>query len=272
MHRALITGGTSGIGAAFAREFAKRRVDLVLVARNADRLSRFAQDLRTRYDIDVEEMVCDLEVEAERDRVAARLTQESIEHPAVDILVNNAGFSVRSDILGDDLSLHDSGIEVMIKAVLHLSNAAGRAMARRGTGWIINVNSVSGYLPQNNYSAIKSWGNTYTEALAVRLAGSGVHVTSLQPGWVRTEFHERPGISGSSIPDFLWLSPERLVKECLDDVARGKLISVPSKRFKVLAFLARTAPRNIMHSIAAWFTKRRDKEKPLSKAPKKGTK
>ena len=69
MHRALITGGTSGIGAAFAREFAKRRVDLVLVARNADRLSRFAQDLRTRYDIDVEEMVCDLEVAADRDRV-----------------------------------------------------------------------------------------------------------------------------------------------------------------------------------------------------------
>ena len=186
--------------------------------------------------------------------------------------MNNAGFSVRSDILGEDLSLHDSGIDVMIRAVLHLSNAAGRAMARRGKGWIINVNSVSGYLPQNNYSAIKAWGNTYTEALAVRLAGSGVHVTSLQPGWVRTEFHERAGISGSSIPDFLWLSPERLVRECLQDVARGKLISVPSKRFKVLAFLARIAPRNIMHSIAAWFTKRRNSEKPLSQSATKGSK
>ena len=269
MHRALITGGTSGIGAAFAREFAKRRVDLVLVARNADRLSRFAQDLRSRYDIDVEEMVCALE---DRDRVEARLAQESSEYPAVDILVNNAGFSVRSDILGEDLSLHDSGIDVMIRAVLHFSNAAGRAMARRGKGWIINVNSVSGYLPQNNYSAIKAWGNTYTEALAVRLAGSGVHVTSLQPGWVRTEFHQRAGISGSSIPDFLWLSPERLVRECLQDVARGKLISVPSKRFKVLALLARIAPRNIMHSIAAWFTKRRNSEKPLSQSATKGSK
>ena len=265
MHRALITGGTSGIGAAFAREFAKRRVDLVLV-------SRFAQDIRTRYGVDVEEMVCDLEKQADRERVEARLSEESASRPAIDILVNNAGFSVRSDILGDDLSLHDSGIEVMIKAVLHLSNAAGRAMARRGQGWIINVNSVSGYLPQNNYSAIKSWGNTYTEALAVRLARSGVHVTSLQPGWVRTEFHERAGISGSSIPDFLWLSPERLVKECLDDVARGKLISVPSKRFKVLALLARIAPRGAMHSIAAWFTKRRDSEKPLPKPSSKGNK
>ena len=272
MHRALITGGTSGIGAAFAREFAKRRVDLVLVARNADRLSRFAQDLRSRYDIDVEEMVCDLEVVADRDRVEARLAQESSEYPAVDILVNNAGFSVRSDILGEDLSRHDSGIEVMIRAVLHLSNAAGRAMARRGKGWIINVNSVSGYLPQNHYSAIKAWGNTYTEALAVRLAGSGVQVPSLQPGWVRTEFHQRAGSSGSSIPDFLWLSPERLVRECLQDVARGKLISVPSKRFKVLAFLARIAPRNIMHSIAAWFTKRRNSEKPLSQSATKGSK
>ena len=272
MHRALITGGTSGIGAAFAREFAKRRVDLVLVARNADRLSRFAQDLRSRYDIDVEEMVCDLEVVADRDRVEARLAQESSEYPAVDILVNNAGFSVRSDILGEDLSLHDSGIDGMIRAVLHFSNAAGRAMARRGKGWIINVNSGSGYLPQNNYSAIKAWGNTYTEALAVRLAGSGVQVTSLQPGWVRTEFHQRAGISGSSIPDFLWLSPERLVRECLQDVARGKLISVPSKRFKVLAFLARIAPRNIMHSIAAWFTKRRNSEKPLSQSATKGSK
>lgn len=138
-------------------------------------------------------------------------------------------------------------------------------MSRRGKGWIINVNSVSGYLPQNNYSAIKSWGLTFTESLAVRLAGSGVQVTSLAPGWVRTEFHQRAGISGSSIPDFLWLKPEDLVEECLRDVALGRNVSIPSFRFKVLAFLARIAPRRILHNVAAWFTARRNREKPAPK-------
>lgn len=261
MSRALITGGTSGIGAAFSKAFAKRGMDLVIVARDAERLASFAESIESHYGVSVETVVADLVHREDQQRVADRLAEDTAEHPAIDVLVNNAGFSVRSDILGKDISLHDAGFEVMIRAVFFLSNAAGRAMAARGKGWIINVNSVSGHLPQNNYSAIKAWALNYTEALSVRLAGSGVHVASLEPGWVRTEFHKRAGISGSSIPDFLWLRPEYLVDECLKDVARGKTISIPSGRFKLLAFLARVAPRSILHRVSAWFTARRNREK-----------
>lgn len=261
MHRALITGGTSGIGAAFSKAFAERGVHLVIVARDAERLESFAHNIRTSYGVEVETLRADLQYRDDLERVKERVSQNTPEKQEIDILVNNAGFSVRTDILGEDVDLHDAAFEVMIRGVFHLSNVAGRAFSARGRGWIINVNSVSGHLPQNNYSAIKAWGLNFTEALAVRLAGSGVRVTSLEPGWVRTEFHSRAGVKGSSIPDFLWLNADKLVEECLRDVAKGKVISIPSGRFQVLAFLARIAPRPILHSVSAWFTARRNREK-----------
>lgn len=261
MHRALVTGGTSGIGAAFSEAFARRGVDLVIVARDRERLESFAASIRERFGVQVETFPADLTLRDDQARVVRRIETDTAEQPAIDTLVNNAGFSVRTDILGDDLSLHDAGFEVMVRAVLYLSGAAGRTFAARGRGWIINVTSTSAFVPQNNYSAIKAWAQTYTEALAVRLAGTGVQVTALAPGWVRTEFHQRAGIKGSSIPGFLWLKPERLVEECLRDVARGKVLSVPSKRFKLIVALARLAPRSLIHWVSAKLTARRNREK-----------
>ncbi len=102
-------------------------------------------------------------------------------------------------------------------------------MTKRGRGWIITVCSVSSGLTQNNYTAIKAWALNYSESLAVETAGTGVTVTALVPGWVRTEFHARAGIAGTSIPDVLWLDPDDLVEECLRDVARGRTVSVPCR-------------------------------------------
>jgi hypothetical protein len=94
------------------------------------------------------------------------------------------------------------------------------------------------------YSALKTWVSAYTESLAVELRDSGVTVTVLAPGWVRTEFHGRADIGTSKIPGFLWLDADALVAECLRDVQRGKVVSIPSRRYKVLIFLARHAPRS----------------------------
>ena len=112
-----------------------------------------------------------------------------------------------------------------------------------------------------SYSAIKSFVTVYTEALANELRGSVVNVTALLPGWVRTEFHSRAGIKGSSIPGFLWLTPERLVEECLRDVARGRPVSIPSKRFQVLVALARVAPRAAIHRVSSVLSSRRSRER-----------
>ena len=258
MHRALITGGTAGIGAAFARAFAGRGTALVLVARNPERLDETAAQFRREYGVEVETLVADLSDREAQQRVADRL--ESSTDP-VDVFVNNAGFSVKSSLLEEDLSQHDLGFEVMIRAVLKLGGAAGRGMSARGRGWIINVGSVSALVTQNNYSAIKAWVGNYSESLGVQLAGTGVQVTALMPGWVRTEFHSRAGIKGSSIPGVLWLDADRLAEDCLRDVARGKPVSIPSKRWKLIAAVLRTTPRGIVATLSGVLSHRRSREK-----------
>ena len=258
MHRALITGGTAGIGAAFARAFAGRGTALVLVARNPERLAETAAQLRRDFDVEVETLVADLVDRDAQQRVADRL--ESSTDP-VDVFVNNAGFSVRAGLLDEDISAHDLGFEVMIRAVLKLGGAAGRGMRERGGGWIINVGSVSALVTQNNYSAIKAWVGNYSESLGVQLSGTGVQVTALMPGWVRTEFHTRAGIKGSSIPGPLWLDPDRLVEDCLRDVARGRPVSIPSTRWKLIAAVLRTTPRGLVARLSALLSHRRNREK-----------
>jgi uncharacterized protein len=238
MATALITGGTSGIGAEFARSYARRGYDLVLVARDSERLAEMAAELSS---VSVETMSADLSVREDVDRVAARL--DDPERP-IDILVNNAGFGMHISLLSRDLATMDRAFEVMVRAVLVLGGAAARSMTARGHGSIINVGSTAGYITMGAYSAIKAWVMSYTEGLAVELRGTGVTATALAPGWVHTEFHERAGIRKSSVPDALWLEAPKLVESAVRDAAKGKVISLPSLRYKVLIWLARHIPRS----------------------------
>ena len=247
MTTALVTGGTSGIGAAFARALAARGDDLVLVARNVDRLAEMATQLTEAHGIEVEVMSADLGNRDDVLRVAARL--QSTEQP-IDLLVSNAGFGVRARLLTEDIATHEHAIDVMIRAVLILGAAAGGTMKTRGRGTIINVASTAGFVTMGGYSAIKAWVVTYSEGLANELDGSGVQVTALCPGWVRTEFHERADIRTSKIPDQLWLDADRVVADCLADVERQKVISIPSKRYKVLILAARLAPRSAVRAVS----------------------
>jgi short-subunit dehydrogenase len=258
MATALVTGGTSGIGAAFARGLAARGDDLVLVARNAERLAETAGELQERYGVLVEVMTADLGVAADVEQVARRLA--STEHP-IDLLVNNAGFGVRAKLTAEDLSPHDYAIDVMIRAVLVLAGVAGRAMRIRGRGTIINVSSTAGFVTMGGYSAIKTWVTAYSEALATELSGTGVTVTALCPGWVHTEFHGRADIHTSGIPKPLWLDVDTVVSECLQDAAAHKVISIPSKRYQVLIFAARHAPRGAIRAVSAKLSSSRHSQR-----------
>jgi short-subunit dehydrogenase len=248
MATALITGGTSGIGASFARALAARGNDLVLVARNRDRLAETATELQDRYAVSVEVLPADLAVRGDVLRVIDRLTDA--ERP-IEMLINNAGFGIHTKLTAPDPAPHEHAISVMCEAVLLLGGAAGRVMAERGHGQIINVSSTAGFVLLGNYSAIKAWVTAFSESLAVELAGTGVTVTALLPGWVRTEFHERADLRTSKIPGPLWLDADRVVEECLVDVARGRAVSLPSKRYKVLIFFARHLPRRAIAAISA---------------------
>jgi hypothetical protein len=253
MATALVTGSTSGIGAAFARALADRGWDLVLVARDRSRLDSEAERHRA-LGRRVEVLRADLSDRADVARVAERL-----EDPArpVDLLVNNAGFSVRAPLLSTDQDAHDRAFEVMVRAVQVLSGAAGRAMTRRGRGRIVNVGSTAGRITMGAYSAIKAWVTVYTEGLANELEGTGVTAMALEPGWVRTEFHSRAGISGSSLPAALWLDADALVAAALRDLSRGRVVSTPSARYKALMFVARHAPRSGIRRVSRALTERR---------------
>ena len=250
MARALITGATAGIGNAFASELAARGYDLVLVARDLERLDAVAAELQQVHGIDAEVLRADLSVRDQVLAVAERL--EDPERP-VDLLVNNAGFGLHASLLdASKLDLHEQALDVMCLAMLILGGAAARAMKARGRGRIINVASTSGAIFTGNYSAIKAWARTWSTGLALELRGTGVTVTTLLPGWVRTEFHQRAGIKAHNLPDVVWIDADRLVKECLADAARGRLESVPTLKWKIALFIADHGPRGFIR----WFSRK----------------
>jgi uncharacterized protein len=244
MPTALITGGTSGIGAGFARAYAKRGIDLVLVARDTKRLAAMAGELSS---VSVETIVADLANRDDVTRVARRL--EDPKKP-VDILVNNAGFSHKVSLLSTDTAAFDSALDVMLRAVLVLGAAAARSMTARGHGSIINVGSTSGYLPTGAYSAIKAWVMSYTEGLSSELRGTGVTATVLAPGWVHTEFHDRGGVGKSAIPNALWLDADKLVASAIRDAERGAVVSIPSVRYKAIVWFVRRLPQSTTRWLA----------------------
>jgi short-subunit dehydrogenase len=252
---ALVTGGTSGIGAEFARQLAARGHDLILVARDTERLTAMAAELGTDGRT-VETITADLSTEKDTERVAARLRDAA---KPVDILVNNAGFGGLSKLVTPDIGEHDRAYAVMMRAVWMLSAAAAPGMKARGHGRIVNVGSTAGQLSMGAYSSIKAWVTTYSESLANELHGSGVTVTCLMPGWVRTEFHQRASIRSSSIPNSLWLDAEHLVQVSLRDMDRGRVISIPSVRYGLLSWLLRHLPRRTVRSVSRRISLSRSK-------------
>lgn len=257
MARALITGGSSGIGAAFAKALAVRGDDLTLVARDATRLEAVAATIRAAHGVDVEVVAADLAVRADVDRVAARLVDDA---RPIDMLVNNAGFGIGVRLTAEDLSAHEHAIDVMVRAVLILGGAAGRTMRARGHGAIVNVSSVAGMLAMGGYSAIKAWVTAYSESLATELGGTGVTVTALLPGWVRTEFHERAAINTTKLPGVAWVDVDALVADCLADVTKGRVLSVPTVRYRAVTGLLRHAPRSLVRTVSSAISSSRHKD------------
>ncbi|MGA4506783.1 SDR family NAD(P)-dependent oxidoreductase [Propionibacteriaceae bacterium G1746] len=248
MATALVTGATAGIGHAFVRHLAARGNDLVLVARDTERLEALKGDLEQQYGISAEVLPADLSLAADVTRVADRI--EDPERP-IDTLVNNAGFGLHASIMDrDSLPLHKRAYDVMMWAVLELSGAAGRAMSARGEGAIINVSSTSAWIMAGNYSAVKAYVLTLTESLAMELKDTGVRVTALCPGWVHTEFHDRANIKKTNLPDIVWVDVDVLVSEALKDSDKGRIVSIPTWKWKIAIAIATHGPKGFIR----WFS------------------
>lgn len=248
---ALVTGASAGLGASFVRRLAAEGRNLILVARDAERLEASAAQLRERYPIDVEVLPADLGTEDGCATVAARITAED---KPVDTLVNNAGVGLYQGFGQAALERELQMLDLNVRAVLVLSRAAAAAMAARGRGEIINISSVAGFLPRGRaatYAASKAWVTAFSEGIAALLKGKGVRVTVICPGFTHTEFHARAKADMSSTPSFLWLDADRVVADGLADARAGKVISVPSKRYRAIVTLVKLLPRPLVARLMA---------------------
>ncbi|GAA4566269.1 SDR family oxidoreductase [Micromonospora coerulea] len=246
--RALITGASAGIGAAFAHRLAADGWDLVLVARDPGRLDATAAELTGRYGRQVETISADLSTDDGCAAVERRLVAE----PAIELLVNNAGTSLNTPFLRSAVDDEARLLRLNVQAVLRLTHAVLGPMVERGHGTVINVSSVAGFgvvMPGSTYSASKAWVTNFSESIGRSVAPLGVRVMALCPGYTRTGYHERAGIDMSGTPRWLWLKADDVVAEGLRDLGKGKLVSVPTWKYKLAVAGLRHAPRRLLGGV-----------------------
>ncbi|MGW6498203.1 SDR family NAD(P)-dependent oxidoreductase [Nonomuraea angiospora] len=245
MPTALITGATSGLGAAFARRLAADGFSLVLVSRDEQRLSESAGQLKLRYGVDAEVLPADLATEEGLARVESRVAD------GVDLLVNNAGFGHPGRFLEVPVEDEVRMLKVHCEAVLRLTLAALPGMRERDRGAIVNVASVAAFFPRGTYSASKAWVVNFSESAASDVGNPRIKIMALCPGFVRTEFHQRASMDTSGIPGFLWLKADDVVRETMRDLALGKRVSVPDLRYKAIVAIGRLVPRGLQARVSS---------------------
>jgi len=239
MATALITGASSGLGAEFARQLAARGAGLVLVARDRAALDEVADQIRAAHGVDVEVLAADL-----LDAEALAVVEERLAAGGVDVLVNNAGFGL--DLAFEKNAVDDEvrHLRLHVEAAMRLMHAALPAMLERGSGRIVNVASVAGFVPRGTYGAVKGWLISFSRWANVVYRPRGVTVTAVCPGFVHTDFHARLGLpqGQEGVPNGMWLDAATVVREGLRDAARGRSVSVPSWRYKMLVGASRLLP------------------------------
>lgn len=239
---ALITGATAGMGYEFARQLAEKKIDVVLVARDAVRLATLAGELQSEFGVSTEIIVADLQSEEGLSLVEARTS--SPENP-IDILVNNAGYGLRKSFEDNTIESELDHLNLLVTVPLRLSHAALAQQLPRHTGTIINLASVAGFTPRGTYGAAKAWVLNFSRWANIYYKPLGIRVTAIAPGFVHTEFHDRMMVSKATVPSFMWLNAEHVVRIGLRDVAHGNAVSVPSLRYKIVVFLVRVLPTRV---------------------------
>lgn len=246
MATAIVTGASAGIGAAFVSRLARERYDLVLVARDEARLAALAKETEAAYGVRAEVLPADLSTEEGVARVEARAARDD-----VTLLVNNAGFGHRGRFLEVPVEDEVTMLRVHVDAVLRLTTAAARGMVERGRGDVVNVASVAAFFPRGTYGASKAWVVSFSEAVRQDLAGTGVRVLALCPGFTHTEFHDRAGMDMGGLSELLWLDADDVVAAGLRDLRAGKAVSVPGWQYKAIVGVGRLVPRGLASRVAS---------------------
>jgi short-subunit dehydrogenase len=249
---ALVTGASSGIGAAIAREYARRGVPLILTARRTDRLEALAATLRPQVEVVV--LAVDL-----ADPAAPAILQTQIAERGLHVahLVNNAGYGVPGRYLSSDWKTHADFLQVMVVAVSELTHRFLPAMEAAGHGRILNIASLAGLVPASAghtlYGAAKSFMIRFSESLALEVAERGVHVCALCPGFTYTEFHDVNGMRErvSKLPKLLWLDADSVARLGVEAVERGRTRCVTGGANRLIAGLSKYLPDGLARALVA---------------------
>ena len=222
---AIVTGASSGIGAVYADRLAKRGYDLVLVARNKERLDAVAERLRNETGRNVTTLSADLSAKPDLAKVEALLRDDG----NITLLVNNAGLAAVTPLLQSDVDKMDDIIAVNITALTRLAYAAAPAFAARGKGTLINIGSVVGISEILNgvYSASKSYVLTFTKFLQNELADKNVRIQVVLPGATATEMWDTVGLPHSNLPPEIVMTAEKMVDAALAGLDQGEVVTIP---------------------------------------------
>jgi len=247
IHWALITGASSGIGAAIAREYARRGVPLVLTARREDKLSLLAAELRQQVPVEV--IPADLADPRAPAELVAEIQRRGL---SIRVLVNNAGYGVPGRYLTKDWATHAGFLQVMVGAVSELSWRLLPAIQASGSGRILNVASFAALVPgadgQTLYAAVKAYMVKFSESLALENRAHGVKVTALCPGFTYSEFHDVTGTRKmmAKLPKWAWLGADAVAIAGIDGNERGRVIVVPGGVYKLLRFATKHLPDRLV--------------------------
>jgi short-subunit dehydrogenase len=244
----LITGASSGIGAEIARGLAARGLGVTLVARREDRLLELAEELASVHGIEAEVVTADVSNERSRNKLFNEVEQRGL---TVEVLVNNAGFGSGGRFTSLEASKEASMVRTNVEAVVALTGHYLPQMAERGRGAVLNVASLIAFQPvpfQATYGASKAFVLSFTDALHEEMRGTGVTVTAVCPGPVRTEFGEQGGFGGADefIPDRLWLDAEKVARDAINALEDGDRVTVPGTRNQIAALWGQHLPRSIL--------------------------
>jgi uncharacterized protein len=242
----VVTGASAGIGKEFCLQLAAGGYDLLVVARDANRLEGLRRELEQRHGVTVDAFPADLTLDDDVTRLAGIVAGS----PRLELLVNNAGFGTRGSLADASPSRQEAMLRLHTLAPMRLSQAAVPVLLKRGRGGIINVSSVASFIysPGNvNYCATKAYLTNFSEGLAAELRGSGVRVQALCPGFTHSEFHARAEMDTGRMPRWMWMSTPPVVRASLRNLRRrGPVVCVPGLRYKLIVVALRHLPRRLI--------------------------
>ena len=248
---ALVTGATVGIGESFTRVLAREGFSIVLVARDLERMKERAAALESQFKVHTAIVQADLATDDGCAKVEKYISENHIE-----VLINNAGFGINKAFSVSKLDSEQQLLDVLVRTPMRLMHTVLPQMKERNTGSIINVSSVAGWIAGGTYSAAKSYLTVLSESIHTEMSGTGVKISALCPGFTRTEFHERGRMRMNGLPEFMWLSADRVVNQAWKENQSGKVLSVPGWQYLILSTVSRFGPRPLVRKLGMNVRKR----------------